>query len=388
MPEPGIVSFEEGIEVDGKRWLSRRRVHRLWYNRSGLKKTLHVTAIAALTILFIFLFLRNSDPGRVWQIIRSTNLGWFALGLMANVGALICRTLRWRTILDPVEPPSFYSTFFANAVGYMLSTILPVRAGDFARPALLSRRTKIKFSTALGTVLTERVFDLFAILILFVTFVLTAGSTFTADPVTARKFLIIQSAAVTAGLLLVGMATLVVAIMLFGSKLRRAHEKLGRLVPQRFREGWMRFFDSFVGSLALVRRSNALPRVVVLTAGIWVCLASQFYFSLLALRHPLPFSSGFFLTSVTILGLMIPTPGGVGGFHKACQVVLTNFYHFNVSASVAVALVVHVVGVAPVILIGAILVAREGISWRQLSAIPEEVEGKSEAPPESGKASF
>ena len=39
------------------------------------------------------------------------------------------------TILDPTDPPPFYSTFFANAVGYMLSTILPVRAGDIARPA-------------------------------------------------------------------------------------------------------------------------------------------------------------------------------------------------------------------------------------------------------------
>lgn len=338
-----------------------------------MKRILHVTAIAALTIIFIGLFLRNSDPGKVWEIIRSTSLGWFFLGLMANVGALICRTLRWRTILNPSEPPPFYSTFFANAVGYMLSTILPVRAGDIARPALLSRRTKIKFSTALGTVLTERVFDLFAILTLFVVFVVTAGGRFTSDPLTARKFLIIQSAAVTAGLLLVAMATLVGAIFLFGEKLRRAHEKLGRIVPRRFREGWMRFFDSFVGSLALARRGNALPKVIVLTAGIWLCLASQFYFSLLALRHPLPFSSGFFLTSVTILGLMIPTPGGVGGFHKACQVVLTNFYHFNVSASVAVALVVHIVGVLPVIVIGATLVLREGITWRQLSSIKEEV---------------
>ncbi len=93
-------------------------------------------------------------------------------------------------------------------------------------------------------------------------------------------------------------------------------------------------------------------------------------------RHPLPFSSGFFLTSVTILGLMIPTPGGVGGFHKAVQVVLTNFYHFNVSASVAVALVVHIVGVLPVIVIGGMLVLREGITWRQLSSIADEKEGE------------
>src|SRR5256885_4582560 len=49
------------------------------------------------------------------------------------------------------------STFFANTVGYMLSTVLPIRAGDVARPALLARRTNVRFAGALGTVLTERI---------------------------------------------------------------------------------------------------------------------------------------------------------------------------------------------------------------------------------------
>ena len=35
--------------------------------------------------------------------------------------------------------------------------VAAIRAGDVARPALLSRRTSVRFSAALGTVLTERI---------------------------------------------------------------------------------------------------------------------------------------------------------------------------------------------------------------------------------------
>src|SRR5687768_18484851 len=96
--------------------------------------------------------------------MRTTNVFWLGVALVVNLAALFFRTIRWRIILDPDDPPPFYPTFFANTVGYMLSTILPIRAADVARPALLSRRTSHRFSGALGTVLTERVLDLLSIL--------------------------------------------------------------------------------------------------------------------------------------------------------------------------------------------------------------------------------
>ena len=351
----------------------------MWYKRSALKRNLRILFILALTILFVGLFLRNSDLQKVSGIIRTVRLPWLGLGLACNVGALLCRTLRWRTILNPEDPPPFYATFFANAVGYMLSTVLPIRAGDVARPALLSRRTNVKFSTALGTVLTEKILDLLAILSLFIYFVIVSRAAFLADPRTAGKFLLVQSAAVTAGCVLAAMVTFLLSMLFFDQKIRRLHEFLGRGLPARFRTGWMRFFDSFSYSLRLSRHRFALLKVVGLTAGIWMCLTGQFYFSLLALGHPLPFSASFFISGITIIGLMIPTPGGVGGFHKACQIALTNFYHFDVNTSIAVAILVHIVGVTPVVLTGVTLFLREGLSWRQITAMEQAPEEKEEA---------
>jgi len=336
-----------------------------------LKRILHLSLILILTIVFLVLFFRNSDPGGVWSLVRSTNVAWLLCGFVANFLALVCRAERWRTILDPDHMPPFYPTFFATALGFMTSTILPIRAGDVVRPALISRRTNIRFSAALGTVLTERVLDLMSILILFLTFVATSGRRFATDPRTASHFVYIKTAAILAAIGVLVLGGFVVGLFFSRAFVRRAHGWLARFFPARFRESWMNFFDSFVSSLDIASQPAALARVVLFTAAIWIFLCSQFFFVVLALGHPLPFTSSFFVTGMTIIGLMVPTPGGVGGFHKACQIALTNFYGFSIDASVAAALLFHLVGVLPVIMTGVILFLREGLTWKQLSRIRE-----------------
>ena len=339
-----------------------------------LKRFLQISAIAALTVFFLYLFLRNADLQGVWQIIRTANYFWLAIALIVNLTALFLRTFRWRTILDPDNPPPFYPTFFANTVGYMLSTILPVRAADVARPALLARRTSHRFSGALGTVLTERVLDLFTILLLFIYFAAMRWHEFSSNPDTARWFFVVKAGAVAAGVVLTVLGSFMVGLFFFRGSVRRLHEKLGRLVPRRFRDSWMHFFDTFVETLELTRHPSAFLKVVLFTAGIWACLTGQFFFTALALHHPLPYDASIFVTGVTTIGLAIPTPGGVGGFHKACQMVLTRFYGFSVDLSVATAVLFHIVGTVPVIVTGLSLFAREGLRWRDVTRATEEPE--------------
>jgi uncharacterized protein (TIRG00374 family) len=324
-----------------------------------LKRALQLTSVIFLTILFLGLFLWNSNLHDVWRIMRSMNAGWFAVGLAVNFSALIFRTIRWRTLIDPENPPPLYPTFFATTVGYMLSTVLPIRASDVARPALLSRRTSVRFSGALGTVLTERILDLFSLLLLFVYFVVAHWSGFSKHP----SFAIMKSAAVAAGVVLGALVALILGLFFFRPAVRRLHEWLARFVPRRFRPAWMNFFDAFAESLQLSAKPRALAIVLLCTAGIWAALTSQFWFVTKALHTPLPFDSSFFVTGVTTVGLAVPTPGGVGGFHKACQLVLTTFYNFSIDSSVAVALIFHAVGTLPVLVTGLALFAREGLHW-------------------------
>jgi uncharacterized protein (TIRG00374 family) len=331
-----------------------------------LKRILQIAAIVVLTVFFLWLFLRNANLRDVGAILRSASFGWVAIGFVVNGGALLLRTIRWRIILDPDNPPPFFATFFANTVGYMLSIILPIRAADVARPALLARRTSLRFSGALGTVLTERVLDLTSILGMFVLFAFLRWNEFSHDPEIAAWFYIVRAGAIASAVLLAALFSLIIGLIFFRGAIRRLHETLGRLLPERFRASWMHFFDSFTETLKITQNGRVLLTVILLTVGIWTCLTSQFWFATMAVHHPLPFDSSFFVTGVTTVGLAIPTPGGIGGFHKACQLVLTRFYKFSIDSSVAVAVLFHLIGTLPVLITGIVLSASEGLRWKDV----------------------
>jgi uncharacterized protein (TIRG00374 family) len=333
----------------------------------SLKRILQIALIVALTVVFLWLFLRNANLSEVGAILKGANWAWVVVGFAVNVCALLCRTIRWRTILDPDDPPPFSATFSANAIGYMLSIVLPIRASDVARPALLARRTTHRFSGALAAVFSERVLDLTSILSLFVFFALLRWNEFSHDPETAKWFYIVRAGAVASLVVLVALWTFIVSLYFFGDRIRVGHEYVGRALPQRFRSSWLHFFDTFKESLEIIKHRGVLATVLLATMGVWTCLTAQFWFATRAVDHRLPYDASFFVTGVTTLGVAIPTPGGIGGFHKACQLVLTNFYGFEVDASVAVAVLFHIIGTLPVLTMGLFLFAREGLHWRDVT---------------------
>lgn len=325
-----------------------------------MRRALQIISVTILTILLLAVFLWNSNLRDVWRILKSTSIAWFALGLFTNFCALIFRTVRWRLLLDRRRPPPFYPTFFANTTGYMLSTVLPIRAGDVARPALLARRTSVRFAVALGTVLTERIVDLVAIILVYDYYCVKHWNDF------REGRAVVQDGAIGASIVLAAIVALTVGIFFFRDPVRRVHAWIGGIVPRRFHDAWMKFFDAFTASLDIVRHPLALLQVFLCTAAIWFCLTAQFWLVLVAAHRRLDFDTSFFICGVTTIGLAIPTPGGVGGFHKICQYVLTTFYRFDIDSSVAVTVLLHIVGTLPVVVTGIALFFREGLNWKQL----------------------
>ena len=338
-----------------------------------MRNALRVLLIAAVTLLLLALFLRNSDLDEVLKVMGETKVPWVAAALLTNFTALLFRTARWRAILTASagKRTPLYDTFLSTAIGFFSSAVLPIRAGDVIRPALLSRRTGIRFTGALAAVVSERLIDLMAVLSMVVAFSLTGGRELSANPETARKALIIHSGASLAAAGLAAIAALLVILYFFRGSAHRIQLRIAGWLPKRFRRGWLGFFDSLHSIIELLGRPLLLSKVLLFTLGIWACLTGQFILVLYALDRPLPYISSFLVTGMTILGLWIPTPGGVGGFHKAAQMALTNFYGFDVSASVAVAIVFHLIGTIPVVVTGIVLFAKEGMSVRQLARIGE-----------------
>lgn len=88
----------------------------------------------------------------------------------------VLRALRWRQLFTEVKNhPRLWTSFISLMAGY-LANLIPPRAGEVIRAALLARFEKIPVERVFGTVLSERAVDVITLMVLFVPPVLLSGN--------------------------------------------------------------------------------------------------------------------------------------------------------------------------------------------------------------------
>src|SRR5262245_9578845 len=85
--------------------------------------------------------------------------GWVVAIVMASLASVYLRAQRWRVLLRPVAEVPLAPALSATAIGFGAAAVLPLRLGEFVRPALLARSTGIRMSAGLSSVVLERLFD-------------------------------------------------------------------------------------------------------------------------------------------------------------------------------------------------------------------------------------
>ena len=258
--------------------------------------------------------------------------------------------------------------FSATCIGFAASVLLPARAGEIVRPAVLSRRTGLPFAPALASIAVERLIDLVAVVLLFVVY--AVGGWAPADlsaEAHGRLELLRRSA------FLLGAATLVVfaGLGLLAARPHLADRVLGpleRRLPARIASRVVALLRSFLGGLASIRTGSDVAVMSVSTLVMWLLNVLQFYAVARAFEVVLPFPVFFFVLTWAVLGLAIPTPGGVGGYHTAVAYSLTGFYGVAAAPAAATALVTHAIAFVPVTLAGVAFLAASGLTLRRLAA--------------------
>jgi len=97
---------------------------------------------------------------------------WHADMLLVLVAAIIYglafvfRSIRWKQLLKPMGVLSLIRTFWALMFGFFLNEVLPFRAGEFARAFLVARWLDIPTATTFGTIVSERMGDIFSLFLL------------------------------------------------------------------------------------------------------------------------------------------------------------------------------------------------------------------------------
>jgi len=323
-------------------------------------KTILVIGLAVALMAF---FLRSANLALVWAEIRQARLDLVAVALGAIAVSYVLRVGRWQSLLAPLGHVRFAPAARATFIGFATTAVLPGRLGEVLRPYLLARGERLSASAALATIVLERLLDLVAVVLLFGLFLM-----FFSDDLPQSDSLVLtalKSGGLVAALGAMAALALIVIAARAPERVARFVEKIERLIPHRFGAVAARFVTKFSAGLGIARHPGRFLRAFAWSFPLWLCVCIAAWCVCQAFGIALPPGGSLLIMVLMVLGVAVPTPAGVGGFHAAVQAGMTGFYAAPVDVAVGAALVLHVVAFGPVTLVGIVLMARDGLSFRR-----------------------
>lgn len=268
-----------------------------------------------LAALFSWLAMRGGIPlvptAEALGLVHWEYAAAYVLILSASHFA---RASRWRFLIAPVKKVSLRETVLLNWIGFFAIFLLPLRLGEFARPALTRMRLGVSVSIGLGTVAVERVIDGLITSGCLVVALFALSHQPSEDPfVRALPFYGYASLFVFVG------AFAALALFLWKRSWAEAliRHTIGRIVPRIGQVIAQKIGDIADGLLAL-GRGKELAGFVGESLVYWGLNALGMWVLALGCELPMNFGHALAIMGILAIGILLPAgPGLFGNFQFA-----------------------------------------------------------------------
>lgn len=298
-----------------------------------IKRALQIIVPLALAALLFWWVYRDMDFSALGKVFRNgIHYEWFILSFFLSVLSTVIRGIRWHQLLEPVCPGGRLKvTILSIFVGYATNLLFP-RAGEVARCGILKKSDGLSFTKTLGTVITERAFDVICLLVIALgTILFQMGffrNFFMENPSSLDKLIGMLTSPVLWG----GLLTLILFFFVFRKWIRRFrfYEKINGFV--------LKLWDGMRSITALKH-----PFLFIFwSASIWLIYFFMFYIGKYFFSFDVPLGvlamlSGFVMGS---FGVVAPVQGGIGAYHFMVIYTLM-FYGISAPDAGVFALVMH-----------------------------------------------
>ncbi len=337
------------------------------------RRLLEMAAGFGLAALLLWVFFHDVSWDEVFQCLDEADPGLLLLCSLGHALVLLVRSLRWRVLLQPLKPELAIGPawrFFT--IGFVVSSLLPGRMGELLRPMLLARDQELRFAPVFATVVTERVVDLLAVLLLLGIGFISPGAlgSSSEDPAVAEAVSTLNRVGLVTLSMALGVGFFLTFLKVRTESALRIVEWVSRPLPGKVKSWAHDLTQNFaegIGSLEGLRQSGLF---IGATAATWLIIALANWAALAAFDIERPLLHILFLTAVLSLGAAVPTPAGTGTFHAGAILVVGVLWGLNDSAAstvAAFAISCHVASYVPAVLFGVISLLREGIHLRTLT---------------------
>ncbi len=244
---------------------------------------------------------------KITDDFKSVKLIWLVVILVIYMLSNFFRALRWNQMLESVGyKPRIINSLGALMIGYFTNMAFP-RVGELIKTGALSKYENIPFETTIGTVVLDRILDVLCLLIVIGLALILSYDTF--REYFAENFVSPSTGTLTI-LAILGLLGLVAFVILLKVINRQDLKSPLLLKVQKL---WKGFLEG-ITSLRNVKNPLLL---IAYTIGIWVCYYLMTYLCFFAF-HPVAHLSavaGLVVFVFGTLGMVFPSPGGMGSYH-------------------------------------------------------------------------
>jgi len=240
--------------------------------------------------------------------LSTVKWAWLGIALIIFMLSNFFRAWRWQQLIEPLgKKVYFWNAFWSVMIGYFANLGLP-RMGEVVRAGLLGRYEGVPVEKVMGTVVVDRILDVLCLLVVISLAFFLQWDTLSNFVTEARGGS--QSTGGFGPLLAMAVGALVVGALLLVWMFRKfAHTSFVQKITN--------LATGFAEGLRSLTKVKSKPILIFNTIGIWVCYFGMAYlpfFSFPPTAH-LGIDAALMVFVFSALGIVIPSPGGLGSYH-------------------------------------------------------------------------
>lgn len=289
--------------------------------------------------LFLYFAFAGVDLSNLFELIKTASIFWIIIFLILTLLGHYVRALRWKVVLESVKKDvSTTHLFGALLLGYGVSSAVP-RLGEVSRAVSIGQVEGISKSSVFGTIIVERVIDI----LFFGLAVVVSGFLFGSSIYEKFPWLY---ATVVFGAVAIAFAIIFLVLVI---KLQDKFSEVVVRILSFFSHKLAEKISGIIGKLIIGFSSLSGKKNYGLTLFYSIVLmlvyAITSYVGLFILsmqsNPSINFTSGWIIMSISSIGMMIPTPGGLGSYHTITRSVLEILFGYSAGISIAYATITH-----------------------------------------------
>jgi len=329
------------------------------------KKFFKIGIGLVITVVFMWYAVRDISFADILQKISGAN-HLVLIPLLAIIYLFFfVKALRWKFLLSPIGDFSVKEVVPPMMVGFLGNNLLPLRLGELVRVVAFCKKFGTHKSSVLSTLVLERIFDIFSILILLIIGIITTPS--------------LPSWCRNVGFGMGGMA-LVLSVFLFAytkwtEEIIAAFEKYFSFLSEKIFRFISHNIEKSAHGLHSLKDTRLLFINAMLSIAEWCMMCATVYLSLIAFNIFLPLSASLVVNGVTAFGVAIPSSPGFFGVIEAIFSKTLALFNVPQIDAISSAIYYHLTSYITINIAGFYYLHKMGLS---LSEVGEEAEGEAE----------